>query len=114
MSASIVLLILGMSTAQVTRGASDSAEFSRAVKHQTSLINGVRLHYVTGGKGPKLVLLHGLPASWYEWRRILPTSAERYTVIAPDLRGLGDSSKPAGGYDAHTAAEDIHQLVRSL
>ena len=74
----------------------------------------VRLHYVTGGKGPVLVLIHGLPASWYEWRGILPALAERYRVIAPDLRGLGDSSKPSGGYDTHTAAEDIHQLVRSL
>ena len=110
-TASIVLLLLGTSA---VAQAADTAEFSRTFKHQTSLINGVRLHYVTGGKGPPLVLLHGLPASWYEWRPILPTLAKQYTVIAPDLRGLGDSSKPASGYDTHTAAEDIHQLVRTL
>lgn len=88
--------------------------FFNTFRHQTAMINGVRLHYVTGGKGPAVVLIHGLPASWYEWRGILQALAERYTVIAPDLRGLGDSSKPPGGYDTHTAAEDIHQLVHSM
>lgn len=102
------------STAQVRTGSLDGAAFSTAFRHQTALINGVRLHYVTGGNGPAIVLLHGLPASWYEWRGILQALAERYTVIAPDLGGLGDSSKPAGGYDTHTAAEDIHQLVHSM
>ena len=79
-----------------------------------AVVNGVRLHYVIGGKEPCLVLLHGLPATWYEWRRIFSSLAERYTVVAPDLRGLGDSAKPGGGYDTHTAAEAIHQLVGSL
>jgi pimeloyl-ACP methyl ester carboxylesterase len=83
-------------------------------RHQTAMINGVRLHYVTAGKASALVLIHGLPTSWYEWRGILPMIAERFTVIAPDLRGLGNSSKPPGGYNTHTAAEDIHQLVRSM
>src|SRR3712207_4793249 len=50
----------------------------------------------------------------YEWRHVMPALAKNYTVIAPDLRGLGDSSKPLTGYDGKTLAEDIHQLVTQL
>jgi pimeloyl-ACP methyl ester carboxylesterase len=69
---------------------------------------------VTAGRGDPVVLLHGWPQTWFEWRRIMPALAERYTVIAPDMRGLGDSSRPATGYDKRTIANDIHQLVRKL
>lgn len=82
--------------------------------HHTIALDDVRLHYVTAGKGDPVVLLHGWPQTWYEWRRIIPALAERYTVIAPDMRGLGDSSKPATGYDKRTVAADIYQLVRKL
>lgn len=82
--------------------------------HHTALVNGVRLHYVIAGKGDPVVLLHGWPQTWYAWRRVIPTLAERYTVIAPDMRGLGDSSKPTTGYEKRTLAEDIYQLVRGL
>ena len=81
-------------------------------EHHTASVNDVRLHYVLAGSGDPVVLLHGWPQTWYEWRRIMPALAERYTVIAPDMRGLGDSSKPATGYDKRTIAEDIHALVR--
>ena len=77
-------------------------------------VNGIQLHYVTGGQGDPIVLLHGWPETWYEWRHIMPALAKNYTVIAPDLRGLGDSSKPLNGYDGKTVAEDIHQLVTQL
>lgn len=117
-SASVLpLLLLGIAsgaTAQAQPRALDRGSLPSTFRHETAVVNGVRLHYVTGGKGPALVLIHGLPASWYEWRGILPALAEHYRVIAPDLRGLGDSSKPQGGYDTHTAAEDIHQLIRSM
>jgi pimeloyl-ACP methyl ester carboxylesterase len=69
---------------------------------------------VIGGHGDPLVLLHGWPETWYEWRHVMPALAKNYTVIAPDLRGLGDSSKPLTGYDGKTTAEDIHQLVSQL
>jgi pimeloyl-ACP methyl ester carboxylesterase len=78
------------------------------------MVNEVRLHYVMAGQGTPVVLLHGWPQTWYEWRRIIPGLAERYTVIAPDMRGLGDSSKPATGYAKRIIAEDIYQLVRHL
>ena len=72
------------------------------------------MHYVIGGHGDPVVLLHGWPQTWYEWRHVMPALARNYTVIAPDLRGLGESSKPITGYDGKTTAEDIHQLVTKL
>ena len=74
----------------------------------------MQLHYVVGGSGEPVVLLHGFPQTWYEWHRVIPALAERYCVIAPDLRGMGASSKPTSGYDNQTVAEDIYQLVRRL
>jgi pimeloyl-ACP methyl ester carboxylesterase len=67
-----------------------------------------------GGQGDPVVLLHGWPETWYAWHKVMPALAKNYTVIAPDLRGLGDSSKPPTGYDGKTVAEDIHQLVTKL
>ena len=88
----------------------DNVTFS----HHMASVNGIQLHYVMGGQGDPIVLLHGWPETWYEWRHIMPSLAKNYTVIAPDLRGLGDSSKPLTGYDGKTVAEDIHQLVTQL
>ena len=82
--------------------------------HHRIEVNGIRLHYTRAGSGEPLVLLHGFPMTSYCWRKIIPPLAERFTVIAPDLRGCGDSDRPTSGYDKRTVAEDIHQLVRSL
>jgi pimeloyl-ACP methyl ester carboxylesterase len=82
--------------------------------HHTASVNGIQMHYVMGGQGDPVVLLHGWPETWYTWRHVMPALAKNYTVIAPDLRGLGDSSKPPTGYDGKTVAEDIHQLVTQL
>ena len=83
-------------------------------KHQTAYVNGVNIHYVIGGKGEPLVLVHGFGQNWYMWNRLLPELSKHYTVIAPDLRGVGESDKPEGGYDKKTMATDIHELVRKL
>jgi pimeloyl-ACP methyl ester carboxylesterase len=88
----------------------DNVTFS----HHMATVNGIQMHYVIGGQGDPIVLLHGWPQTWYEWRHVMPALAKNYTVIAPDLRGLGDSSKPATGYDGKTVAEDIHQLITQL
>jgi pimeloyl-ACP methyl ester carboxylesterase len=88
----------------------DNVTFS----HHMASVNGIQLHYVIGGKGDPVVLLHGWPETWYAWRHVMPALAKNYTVIAPDLRGLGDSSKPLTGYDGKTLAEDIYQLVTQL
>jgi pimeloyl-ACP methyl ester carboxylesterase len=82
--------------------------------HHTASVNGIQMHYVIGGKGDAVVLLHGWPETWYGWHKVMPALAKNYTVIAPDLRGLGDSSKPLTGYDGKTVAEDIHELVTKL
>jgi pimeloyl-ACP methyl ester carboxylesterase len=83
-------------------------------EHRVAEANGVRLHYVTGGKGPAVVLLHGFPETWYAWRGVMPMLAKEHTVIVPDLRGVGESSLEESGYDKETLAEDVHGLVRSL
>ena len=77
-------------------------------------VNGVRLHYAIGGKGPVVVLLHGFAQTGLMWRPIMPVLARKHTVIVPDLRGAGDSGKPEGGYDKKNMAVDIHELTRSL
>src|SRR5215208_3152342 len=82
--------------------------------HHMASVNGIQLHYVIGGQGEPIVLIHGWPQTWYEWRHIMSDLAKNYTVIVPDLRGLGDSSKPVTGYDGKTVAEDIYQLVSQL
>ena len=87
---------------------------SETFAHHTIALDDVRLHYVSAGSGDPVVLLHGWPQTWFEWRRIIPALASRYTVIAPDMRGLGDSSRPVTGYDKRTVAHDIYQLVQKL
>ena len=83
-------------------------------KHGYAELDEVLMHYVTCGSGPALLLLHGWPQSWYEWRHVMPRLAERFHVIAPDLRGLGDTSRPRGGYDKKTVAADVRQLMQRL
>jgi pimeloyl-ACP methyl ester carboxylesterase len=87
-----------------------SASVAGAV-HGYADLGDVLIHYVTAGSGPPLVLLHGWPQTWYEWRHIVPELAPHYTLVMPDLRGLGDSSRPASGYDKKTVANDIWRLV---
>jgi len=81
------------------------------VSHHYADLGDVVLHYVTAGHGPPVVLLHGWPQSWYEWRHIIPPLSQHFTVVAPDLRGLGDSSRPLVGYDKKTVANDVWRLV---
>ena len=82
------------------------------ITHHRFNTGEVDLHYVTAGAGEAVVLLHGWPQSWYCWRKIMPALTQHYRVIAPDLRGLGDSSRPPSGYDKQTIAEDIRVLTQ--
>ena len=77
-------------------------------------VNGVRIHYSIGGKGSPVVLLHGYAQTGHMWNHIMPLLASNHTVIVPDLRGAGGSSKPESGYDKKNMALDIHELVKSL
>ncbi|WP_368860524.1 alpha/beta fold hydrolase [Amycolatopsis magusensis] len=91
-----------------TRG---DTEFTERFRHEFADVDGVRLHYVTGGHGPALVLLHGWPQTWYSWRGIMPALAEHFTVYALDLPGLGDSTGAPPSYDKATLARYLHTLV---
>jgi pimeloyl-ACP methyl ester carboxylesterase len=75
---------------------------------------GIRLHYVRGGKGPAVILIHGFPEDWYEYHAIMPRLAKQFTVIAVDLPGIGLSTAKPGGYDAASMAANIQQLASAL
>ncbi|WP_320067404.1 alpha/beta hydrolase [Micromonospora sp. RTGN7] len=77
-------------------------------------VGAVGINYVRGGRGPTVVLLHGYPQCWRMWRGLLPELAASYQVVAPDLRGFGDSDAPPGGYDKKTLAADLHGLLTGL
>jgi pimeloyl-ACP methyl ester carboxylesterase len=77
-------------------------------------IDGGKIHYTSGGTGPAVLLLHGFAETSRMWNPILPVLGAKFTVIAPDLPGIGDSSIPSGGESLKAAAIQIHELVRSL
>jgi pimeloyl-ACP methyl ester carboxylesterase len=82
---------------------------------QTADVNGVKIHYLKAGTGKKpLVLIHGFGETSQMWIPLFEEFGKDYTIIAPDIRGLGDSSRPESGYDKKTTAVDIRELVRSL
>jgi pimeloyl-ACP methyl ester carboxylesterase len=77
-------------------------------------VNGTRLHYLTAGKGDPILLLHGYAQTSHMWRPLISELAKSHLVIAPDLRGFGQSAKPDGGYDKKSMAQDVHALASSL
>lgn len=87
---------------------------AQAVESRFADVNGVKLHYLISGKGDPVVLLHGYAQTSRMWRPLMPGLANNHTVIAPDLRGFGESSTPADGYSKKAMAQDIHALVKSL
>jgi pimeloyl-ACP methyl ester carboxylesterase len=92
-------------------------DFYETFDHHFTAVDGVRIHHVDGGSstGEPVVLLHGWPQTWYVWRKVMPgLAAAGYRVIAADYRGAGDSSRPAGGYDKATMADDVRQLLDEL
>jgi pimeloyl-ACP methyl ester carboxylesterase len=103
------LAFAGLSLAAANANAEDKTIASR-----TEDVDGVRLQYLIAGKGPAVILLHGYAETSRMWKPIIPLLAERFTVIAPDLPGIGDSAIPANGLDMKTAAMRIHGLARKL
>lgn len=83
-------------------------------KHANTKVDGINIHYVIGGTGAPLLLLHGFGQNWYMWARLMPELSKHFTVIAPDLPGVGESGKPESGYDKKTLAAHIHGLMQSL
>jgi pimeloyl-ACP methyl ester carboxylesterase len=85
-----------------------------AIESRFAEVNGTRLHYLRAGQGEPVLLLHGYAQTSHMWRPLIPQLARTRTVIAPDLRGFGDSAKPDAGYDKKTMAQDVHALAASL
>jgi len=84
-------------------------------KSQFAIVNGVKLHFVEGNEGQRtVVLIPGWPQTWYAWRKIMPDVANTYHVVALDIRGMGESSRPESGYDTETLANDISALMDKL
>jgi len=84
------------------------------IRDVVSVRDRVRIHYRRLGQGPGMVLLHGYPQTGHMWRKVMPALAERFTVVAPDLRGYGDSDRPIAGYDKRTMAADVADVIRTL
>jgi pimeloyl-ACP methyl ester carboxylesterase len=91
-----------------------TASRSAGFTERFAKVNGVRLRYLIGGQGSPVVLLHGYAETSHMWRPIMPSLAERHTVVVPDLRGAGGSAKPQSGYDKKTMAADIRELTSWL
>lgn len=111
------------SSASFSRNVIDQSTINKAIQrasppkgfsNQYAIVNGVKIHYVIGGHGAPLMLVHGFPQNWYMWNRLLPELSKHFTIIAPDLRGVGESDKPKVGYDKKNMAVDLHKLARKL
>src|SRR5262245_38359149 len=88
--------------------------FAKTFASRYVAANGVRFHAVIGGKGRPLLLVHGWPQTWYQWRLVMPALARDFEVIAVDQRGIGLSDKPETGYDAGAQANDMVALMEAL
>jgi len=102
-------LILGLLVATTIH-----AQGRIVIQDRFATVDGLKIHYLIAGKGEPVLLLHGFAQTSRMWRPLMAELAKTRTVIAPDLRGFGQSSKPTGGYDKKTMAQDIHKLSASL
>ncbi len=108
-----LLSLLSLSLFSMQANAQAAAD--KTIVSRTADVNGLKLHYLTAGHGStNLILLHGYAETSHMWRPIMPLLAEKFTVIAPDLPGIGDSAIPTSGLDMKNAAISIHALARSL
>lgn len=107
----LFLICLGLLAAD---GFSSAAYADETITSRSVEVDGAKLHYMTAGHGPTLILLHGYAETSLMWRPIIPALAQRFTVVAPDLPGIGDSDIPASGLDMKSAAIRIHDLAKSL
>src|SRR2546429_909636 len=105
-------VILGVGLSHLASAA--EAQSPTAIDDRYAEVNGVKLHYLVAGKGDPVILLHGYAENSHMWRPLMVELARTRLVIAPDLRGFGQSSKPMTGYDKKTMAQDIRALAISL
>lgn len=90
------------------------SDFMKEMQQQTIRANGVRVNAWVGGKGDPVLLLHGYPQTGQMWRKVVPHLTGQFTVVCPDLRGYGDTDKPRDGYDKHSMAKDMHEVMAAL
>src|SRR5689334_7700604 len=94
-----LFICIGGAAQQPARLPAQPAQPPAGFRHAYATVGSVKIHYVIGGKGDPLVLLHGFGQNWYMWNRLLPELSKHFTVIAPDLPGLGESGRKPSGYD---------------
>jgi pimeloyl-ACP methyl ester carboxylesterase len=102
-----------VSSARSAQRPVDDARFGQMFRSQFARVGQMNLHYMNGGSGEAVVLLHGWPQTWLEWREVMPDLAQQYRVIVPDLPGLGDSDG-VPPYDKKTVAQHLHRLIGDL
>jgi pimeloyl-ACP methyl ester carboxylesterase len=107
MAISFAILVLALTTNMPVQA-------QNRLEDRFASVDGVRLHYLRAGKGDPVILLHGYAQTSHMWRPLIVELAKTHTVIAPDLRGFGQSAKPMTGYDKKTLAQDVHALATSL
>ena len=109
-----LLIVLCAALIAATASGPLRAQERPGVQDRFADVNGVKIHYLMAGKGDPVFLLHGYAQNSHMWLPLIAELAKTNTVIAPDLRGFGQSDKPAQGYDKKTLAQDIHALAVSL
>jgi pimeloyl-ACP methyl ester carboxylesterase len=112
----ILIVYSGLSCRGQQKSPDDSliTKLGKGFVSDTAGVNGTTIHYVRGGTGPVVILVHGFPEDWYEWHTIMPRLSKKFTVVAIDLRGIGGSKATPAGYEKANMAEDIHQLIVRL
>lgn len=111
---SLILLTFQIYAAELNKTQLTSKISSSSANSHFANVNGIRFHYIEKGKGPLVILLHGWPETSLAWKITIDALSSKYRVVAPDLRGLGLSERPAKGYDKKTIAADIKALIDYL
>ena len=107
-------VLLGLLVAASVAALSQTKSGSSAIESRFGEIDGIKIHYLTAGHGPAVILLHGYTQTSRMWKPLIPKLTDKFTVVAPDLPGIGDSDIPKDGLDMKTAAIRIHALAKSL
>jgi pimeloyl-ACP methyl ester carboxylesterase len=99
---------------KASKPVSAAIKSEKIIEYHTTQVNGINMAYLQAGQGEPLLLLHGFPQHSHMWRKVIPALAEKFLVIAPDLRGMGGSSTNIPPYDKKTLAVDVYELINKL
>jgi pimeloyl-ACP methyl ester carboxylesterase len=107
-------VFLGFLLAATVAAASQASANRAAIESRFAEVDGIKIHYLAAGRGPVVILLHGYTQTSRMWKPLIPKLSDKFTVVAPDLPGIGDSGIPQDGLDMKNAAIRIHSLAKSL